>query len=412
MVEDKGDLPRVPAEEMHWPGGEPLDVAIGGSHPDGAERPPSRELSRVRRRDRDTPEDSGPSRPEEGGHTRVFRPGGDRWVPGSPGRDRKGAGPPGPAKRGRGRGGRGPGRSRRKGPPATSVRVGRTRKPTAKRPIQWRVLLWPTSVAAILLTLTFVLGVVNAFLFTPSGADIERPGDIFSESSATLAGKVFDRETGVALPDVDVSLVGTGISTTTNNEGWYFMDDLTVGEYTLRAELDGYGTVTRKITFESFLPDTQDIDMQEGGDPVEEDMRSPLLDPPSKRPEVVGYLMGVLSVPPLLAAVFCMRRERFIIALAGAVLGCFSLGFGVGSGLSLAAVVLILLARERFAGDGEGAVGDHGPGGGDRPGRSGGGPRRGREGPIRRAERSRAGTEEPGDAVGRGRGKAAGTSHT
>jgi len=216
-----------------------------------------------------------------------------------------------------------------------------------------------TTVAAYMLTATFVLGIFNAFFFTPSEADVDRPEDLFTSGRGTLAGKVMDKATGLALSDVSVALRGTEHSTHTNDDGFYYLYNVSDGDYTLEASLDGYGSVIRRVTYQSSYPHTEILELEEGDETVEQDRRSPLRERPARDPELTSYIMGVLSVPALLAAVLSLRRERFRLAVAFAFMGCFSLGFGFGSGLSFAAMVIIIYSREDFRRDGvdEGMVG-------------------------------------------------------
>jgi hypothetical protein len=209
-----------------------------------------------------------------------------------------------------------------------------------------------TTVAAYMLTATFVLGIFNAFFFTPSEADVDRPEDLFTSGRGTLAGKVMDKATGLALSDVSIVLRGTEHSTRTNDDGFYYLYDVSDGDYTLEASLAGYGSVIRRVTYQSSYPHTEILELEEGDETVEQDRRSPLRERPAQNPELTSYIMGVLSVPALLAAVLSLRRERFRLAVAFAFMGCFSLGFGFGSGLSFAAMIIIIYSREDFRRDG------------------------------------------------------------
>ncbi len=58
-----------------------------------------------------------------------------------------------------------------------------------------------------------------------------------------ISGKVTDKETGSALPGVAVSIAGTSMGALTDMEGKYFILNVPVGSYTLKAELIGYAPV-------------------------------------------------------------------------------------------------------------------------------------------------------------------------
>ena len=58
-----------------------------------------------------------------------------------------------------------------------------------------------------------------------------------------ISGKVTDKETGSALPGVAVSIAGTSMGALTDMEGKYFILNVPVGTFTLKAELIGYAPV-------------------------------------------------------------------------------------------------------------------------------------------------------------------------
>jgi hypothetical protein len=244
--------------------------------------------------------------------------------------------PPGPKDVGK------PGKTWKRHSPGRRTGQGRDRSLT-RGPGALRLLA-----ASVLLCVTFVLGVVNAFVSDPMAAQVETPEDIFSEGRGTLSGKVIDMETGEGLPDVTMDLLGTGHTTKTDDDGWYFIHELEDGDYTLVASLDGYGELHRKITFSSSYPHTEDMELMEDGGVVREDHRDPLRQEPYRDAGHLRLLMGVLTVPALVAAVLALRREMFWLAVTGAFLGAFSLGFGVGAFCSLLALALILSAKELF----------------------------------------------------------------
>src|SRR5262245_51046385 len=65
-------------------------------------------------------------------------------------------------------------------------------------------------------------------------------------STGNLKGKITDITTGEALPLVNVLLVGSGRGGVTNDQGEYFIKDITPGTYPLRVSLLGYQTIEQK----------------------------------------------------------------------------------------------------------------------------------------------------------------------
>ena len=58
-----------------------------------------------------------------------------------------------------------------------------------------------------------------------------------------ISGKVTDKETGSALPGVAVTITGTSMGALSDVEGKFFILNVPVGLYTLKAELIGYAPV-------------------------------------------------------------------------------------------------------------------------------------------------------------------------
>ena len=58
--------------------------------------------------------------------------------------------------------------------------------------------------------------------------------------TAMLQGTVIDADTGNAVADVLVEVVGTAFSAYTNSSGTYSIADIPVGTYTIRFSKEGY----------------------------------------------------------------------------------------------------------------------------------------------------------------------------
>jgi outer membrane receptor protein involved in Fe transport len=65
-------------------------------------------------------------------------------------------------------------------------------------------------------------------------------------TTGKIAGTVTDKESGEALPGVNVMIVGTTVGAATNIHGEFFIINVPPGAYTLRATLIGYGPVETK----------------------------------------------------------------------------------------------------------------------------------------------------------------------
>ena len=65
-------------------------------------------------------------------------------------------------------------------------------------------------------------------------------GVVFAGTTGKIAGKVVDKETGETLPGVNVIIEGTGLGASTDLEGRYFILNIPIGAYTLKASMIGY----------------------------------------------------------------------------------------------------------------------------------------------------------------------------
>jgi len=61
-----------------------------------------------------------------------------------------------------------------------------------------------------------------------------------------------------------------------------------------------------------------------------------------------GVIGIILSIIALLGGVMALQRKKWGIALAGSILGLFTLGYLIGSILSLIALILIAISRKEF----------------------------------------------------------------
>ncbi|MCF7802317.1 MAG: TonB-dependent receptor, partial [Candidatus Marinimicrobia bacterium] len=66
----------------------------------------------------------------------------------------------------------------------------------------------------------------------------------FAATVGTIAGTVVDDNTGEPLPGVNIVVEGLGLGTSSDIEGDYFIENVPVGRYTLKATMIGYDALT------------------------------------------------------------------------------------------------------------------------------------------------------------------------
>jgi outer membrane receptor protein involved in Fe transport len=87
-------------------------------------------------------------------------------------------------------------------------------------------------------------------------------GIVFPATTGKISGVVTDKETGDPLPGVAVSVVGTSWGALTDADGKYFILNVPVGEYVVKAELIGYAPVeVQNLSVSNDLTTYVDIQM-------------------------------------------------------------------------------------------------------------------------------------------------------
>ena len=66
--------------------------------------------------------------------------------------------------------------------------------------------------------------------------------NLFAGTTGKISGRVTDAETGEGLPGVNVIIEGTGMGASTDAEGIYFIINVPVGVFSVRAGMIGYTT--------------------------------------------------------------------------------------------------------------------------------------------------------------------------
>ncbi len=64
---------------------------------------------------------------------------------------------------------------------------------------------------------------------------------------------------------------------------------------------------------------------------------------------ICGAIGIIFSLIALIGGVFAIQRKMWGLALAGGILGLFSLGYVIGSILALVGLILVAISRKEFA---------------------------------------------------------------
>ncbi len=85
--------------------------------------------------------------------------------------------------------------------------------------------------------------------------------EIMSAQQTEIKGRVTDGQTSKALPGTTISIKGTTISVTTNNEGYYIFSDISAGKIVLQLSHVGYETIEKPVIVKSGITLVADIDL-------------------------------------------------------------------------------------------------------------------------------------------------------
>ena len=202
-----------------------------------------------------------------------------------------------------------------------------------KTPSQW---------AGVLLSIVFVLGILSGVAYGLKWSDQETQWD--NEGLSAVHGTVID-EYGNTLEGVKVE-VGDK-KAYTNKQGKYYLYDLTGDEARLNFVMEGYGTVVVWMNIRADGTNIMEIEMNEGEEQTNYDYRKNVAKPWPPNYALAPIFM-IASMVALIGSSAALLHQNFRIAVLGCLFGVLSYGFLIGSVLSVVALSLLLVDRERF----------------------------------------------------------------
>jgi len=205
-----------------------------------------------------------------------------------------------------------------------------------------------TKIAAVLLILVALLGISSGIaLSVPTGSG--SISDLLDdESRSPLSGKVVDMVTGRGIEGVTVTLIEDGITTTTNDEGFFLIENLKNGEHTLVVKKQGYTTRERVIDINSRSTGAVLISMSPGVGKVEDEQISQSEGSSKDSSNSTVAVTILLSVLALISAWLTFKRIYFPVAFFFALLAPLSFGFGFGVVLGITALVFLMAGKSEF----------------------------------------------------------------
>ena len=202
-----------------------------------------------------------------------------------------------------------------------------------KSPSQW---------AGVLLSIVFVLGLLSGIAYGLKWNNQETQWD--NKGLASVHGTVIDKD-GNPLNGVRVE---TNDKTAyTNLQGKYYLYDLGGDEARLNFDMEGYGTVVVWMNIRADGTNILEIEMNEGEGQTNYDYRENIAKPWPPNYALAPIFM-IASIVTLIGSSSALLHQNFKVAVLGCLFGVLSYGFLIGSILSVIALSLLLVDRERF----------------------------------------------------------------
>ena len=238
-------------------------------------------------------------------------------------------------------------------------------QPPAPRPPREPIVSNKPSLVGGLLVLVGVLGII---MWSIGLAGFSMFGDMMDGNGNgpyEIEG-VVEYTNGTGASGANVTLVGTSISTVTDNEGNFVLYNVPKGDQRIEVSKAGYVTLVRKVAVTG--------DMMSGWswtDSQSTHMGPELrftLSPGTGQAEIGSFesdfefgdiqalvavcaVIGiVLSILAIIGGLNAFKKTNFGMVMLGTLAGLFTIGFGIGSVLAFVALFILLIASDEFKG--------------------------------------------------------------
>jgi len=211
-------------------------------------------------------------------------------------------------------------------------------------------------IAGILLIIVFISAIItsSSLLITiePMKTNEEFLNNIFASlGKMAIEGRILDNSTKQPIKNVTISIVGTNISTFSEN-GSFELKNIPLGYRTFNISANGYKTLHAKIFLLKNLfageKIKQDFYLNKGSG-VEETEEAGLLNLLVKSWYICSILIIIFAILALVGAIACFLRKYIVVAILGSIFGIFTFGIiFIGPVCSIIALIIILFSREEF----------------------------------------------------------------
>ena len=196
--------------------------------------------------------------------------------------------------------------------------------------------------AGILLSIVFVLGIFSGIAYGIKWNNQETQWT--SEGLSSVHGTIIDSD-GNALEGVKIE--ADDKKTYTNAQGKYFLYDLIGNEVEITFTMENYGNLNVWINIRSEGTNILEVELTEGGVDQSIDQRKEVSEPWPPN-YALSPIFIVASIITLMGSSAALLQQNFRMAVMGCLCGVISYGFLIGSILSIVALSLLLIDREKF----------------------------------------------------------------
>ncbi|MCU0798624.1 MAG: glucosyltransferase domain-containing protein [Candidatus Thermoplasmatota archaeon] len=206
--------------------------------------------------------------------------------------------------------------------------------------------------AFVMMVIVGILGVMSSLLTLSESFRIKDLDEQSPNDTADLNLWVLDETTGRGVFRAEVTLSSNANQTTySDQEGLVVISDVKIGSMVLTISKEGYRTVSGRIVVKKGTPNVLDIPLKKGNPSDIDTLPVQQFKDKTYNPlytDTAATLMMLSALMAFVSAIFVQIRDFFFLALIGAFLSIFSLGFFIGSILALFGFILIILSYEGF----------------------------------------------------------------
>lgn len=200
--------------------------------------------------------------------------------------------------------------------------------------------------AGMMLLAAAVLGVYTAAGILAQAGTVRPP--VLPENPVEVQGRVTQPD-GTELVNATVRVVNGTNSSATNSDGWYYLGELRPGTYTLEASKPGFTTVRKTVEVSPGIPRLVDFSLAPGNATIDVPAeRIPTFVDPTVGAFSLGFAVLLCSIMTFVGALSALTQRHYLVAVAGAAAGVLTIGFFVGTVLSIAALAVLASLKTGF----------------------------------------------------------------